>query len=109
MSHNEEDLAYGEDEGRERGPAGQDSDRGLIGDTFKYLKGRIKQSQQPYGQQQQTGQPYGGGSQSSQQQIGPGGQPYNVGPQSGQQYGTDSQSYNQSQYGQGSYVRSPFW
>jgi hypothetical protein len=91
MSNQQDELAYGEEYEQSRGAGGQDEDRGIVGDTFRYLKGRYKQSQQPQ-QQYGYGQPQTG----PQQQTGPGGQVYNVGPQTGQQ----------QQYGQGSYVCS---
>jgi len=92
MSAPQDDLAYGEDHSRERGP-GDQGDRGIIGDTFKYFKDRVKQGTQ-------SSQPYG------QQQTGPGGPPYQTGGQSGQQQygGTAPYSGYQQQYGLGSYV-----
>ncbi len=95
MSNQEDDLAYGEYD-RSRGPNTQDGDRGLVGDTFRYFKGRYKQSQQsqqPYGEQFDPSQPHSTGR-----------------PPSGQQqYGSSNQGYgsNQSQYMQGSYVSYP--
>ena len=95
MSNQQDDLAYGEEYSQSRGADGQ-GDRGIVGDTFRFIKERYKQSQQPQ-------QAYGYG----QQQTGPGGQAYNVGPQSDQQqpYG-QGYSANQPPYGQASYVRS---
>jgi len=100
MSNQQDDLAYGPEEyDQSRGGGDREGDRGIVGDTFRYLKGKYKQSQQPQ-------QAYGYG---QQQQTGPGGQVYNVGPQSGQQQQQPySQGYNANQppYGQASYVRS---
>jgi hypothetical protein len=98
MSNQQDDPAYGEEYDQSRGVGDQEGDRGIVGDTFRYLKGKYKQSQQPQ-------QAYGSGQQ--QQQTGPGGQVYNVGPQSGQQP-SYSQGYsaNQPPYGQAGYVRS---
>jgi phospholipase D1/2 len=95
MSNQQDNPAYGEEYDQSRGADGQ-GDRGIVGDTFRFLKERYKQSQQPQ-------QAYGYG----QQQTGPGGQAYNVGPQSGQQqpYG-QGYSANQPPPGQTSYVRS---
>jgi hypothetical protein len=90
MSNQQDEQAYGEEYEQSRG-VGEEGDRGIVGDTFRYLKGRYKQSQQPQ-QQYGYGQPQTG----PPQQTGPGGQVYDVGPQTGQQ----------QQYGQGSYVGS---
>ena len=101
MSNQPDDLAYSEEYDQSRGVGGQEGERGIVGDTFRYLKERYKQSQQ-------SQQPYGyGQQQTSQQQTGPGGQAYNVGPQAGQQqqYG-QGYNTNQPQYGQGGYVCS---
>lgn len=83
MSNQQDDLDYGEGYEQSRGAGGPQEDRGIVGDTFQYLKGRYKQSHQP---QQQYG--YG------QPQTGPQ-------QEHGQGYGAA-----QPQYGQGSYVRS---
>jgi phospholipase D1/2 len=83
MSNQPDEPAYGEDYEQSRGSGGPEGDRGIVGDTFRYLKGRYKQSQQPQ-QQYGYGQP-----QTGQQQ------------EYGQGYGA-----TQPQYGQGSYVRS---
>jgi phospholipase D1/2 len=69
MSRKEDDLAYGDDYGKDRGAGSQSTDRGIVGDTFNFLKTKYKQSQQP----QQSQSPYGYTEQSSQ----PGGQQYN--------------------------------
>src|SRR2546429_425344 len=97
MSNQPDDPAYGEEYDQSRGAGDQEGDRGIVGDTFRYLKGKYKQSQQPQ-------QAYGYG---QQQQTGPGGQVYTIEPQSGQQppYSQDY-SANQPPYGQPSYVRS---
>lgn len=95
MSNNDDNLTYGE-YNEARGTNTQDGDRGIIGDTFNYLKGRYHTSQaaqQPYGQQFDPSQPHATtGPQSAQQPYATGGQP--------------TQPYNQSQpsYGQGVYV-----
>src|SRR5271156_4447038 len=97
MSNQQDDPAYGEEYDQSRGVGDQEGDRGIVDDTFRYLKGKYKQSQQPQ-------QAYGYG---QQQQTGPGGQVYNVGPQSDQQQPySHGYSANQPPYGQASYVRS---
>ena len=83
MSNQPDDLAYGEDDEQSRGAGGPEGDRGIVGDTFRFIKDRYKQSQQPQ-QQYGYGQPQSG----PQQQYGPG-------------YGA-----TQPPYGQGSQVRS---
>ena len=99
MSRREEDLSYSEGYGTERAAQdqveGEEGDRGLVGDIFRFAKDRYKQSQKP---QQQN---YGYGQQQQQQQgIGPGGQPYNIGGHGSQPYNAGSQS-SQSQYSTG--------
>ncbi len=55
MSRREDDLAYGDDYGKDRGASSQDTDRGIVGDTFKFLKNKYQQTQHP----QQSQSPYG--------------------------------------------------
>lgn len=96
MSNQEDDLAYGEYNTARGSNSAQQGDRGVIGDTFRYLKGRYQtsqQSHQTYGQNFDPSQPYSSGP------------PGNSGTPSGQQqYGSNIPGYiqNQSQYGQGS-------
>jgi hypothetical protein len=72
MSKREDDLAYGDDYGKDRGAGSQSTDRGIVGDTFNFLKTKYKQSQQPQ-QPQQSQSPYGYSEQANQS----GGQQYN--------------------------------
>ncbi|KAL9105294.1 MAG: hypothetical protein Q9227_009509 [Pyrenula ochraceoflavens] len=121
MSGRDDDLAYGESYGADRGSGGgyQSSDRGLIGDTFNKLRDKYHasqgQPQQPYGQNQQQysqgQQPYGQGQQAyGQQQYAQSQQPYG---QNQQQYGQSQQGYSQGQQsyqpppGQGTYSGQP--
>jgi hypothetical protein len=69
MANREDALAYGDDYNKERGSSSQGTDRGVVGDTFKFLKNKYQQSQNP-GQTQSsygyTEQPQGPGSQQYQ-------------------------------------------
>ena len=74
MSNKEDALAYGDDYSNERGSGPQGTDRGIVGDTFKFLKTKYKQAQQPA----QSQSPYGyteqaQGSTNKQYQTGQGG------------------------------------
>jgi phospholipase D1/2 len=51
MSNRQDDLAYGEDHSKDRGSGSQGTDRGIVGDTFKFLKNKYQQSQHPQSQQ----------------------------------------------------------
>lgn len=55
MSNKEDALAYGDDYSQERGSNPRGTDRGIVGDTFKFLKTKYKQTQQPT----QSQSPYG--------------------------------------------------
>lgn len=64
MSRREDDLAYGDDHTKDRGSNAQGTDRGIVGDTFKFLKNKYQQSQHPQPSQQSYGyteQQYGSG------------------------------------------------
>lgn len=68
MSRKEDDLAYGDEYGQDRGAGSQGTDRGIVGDTFKFLKNKYQQSQHP----QQSQSPYG----YTEQPSNPAGQQY---------------------------------
>lgn len=72
MSRREDDLAYGDDYGKDRGAGSQGNERGIVGDTFKFLKNRYQQSQHP----QQSQSPYG----YTEQPSNPTGQQYEPAP-----------------------------
>ena len=84
MSDQDADLVYGEDYRRDRAYGSQGTERGLIGDTVRFLKGRYQGPQQP----QQLG---------NTQPSSSSGQPYNP----SQQYGYSQASYGGQSYGSG--------
>lgn len=62
MSNPQDDLAYGEDYNKDRGSGSQGTERGIVGDTFKFLKTKYQQSQHPQSSQPSYGyteQPHG--------------------------------------------------
>ena len=66
MSNKQDDLAYGEDYSKDRGSNSQGTDRGIVGDTFKFLKNKYQQSQHSQPAQQSYGyteQPFTSGGQ----------------------------------------------
>jgi hypothetical protein len=72
MSDGRDDLAYGDDHSKDRGASSQGTDRGIVGDTFKFLKNKYQQSQHP--QQSQPSYGY------TEQPQGSGAQQYTTGP-----------------------------
>ena len=67
MSNREDDLAYGDEYGNDRSSNSQGADRGVVGDTFKFLKNKYKQSQQPQQSQPSYGYTEQANSSSGQQ------------------------------------------
>jgi phospholipase D1/2 len=66
MSNREDDHAYGDDYSKDRGAGSQGADRGIVGDTFKFLKNKYQQSQHSSQSQPNYGyteQPYSSGGQ----------------------------------------------
>lgn len=47
MSNRQDDPAYGDDYSKDRGSGSQGTDRGIVGDTFKFLKNKYQQTQHP--------------------------------------------------------------